>query len=1040
MAKKTKPVIRTAATAHLDTVWNWDFETTITKHIRNTLEMNFRLFEKFPEYVFSFEGARRYELMEEYYPELFEKLKQYIAENRWFVTGSAYENGDVNAPSPEALIRNILIGQRYFMEKFGKKSADIYLPDCFGFGWALPSVMKHAGLLGFTTQKLSWGSAYGIPFDLGIWKGVDGSEVFASCNAGDYTRKLDKVRKLDFAANKLKENIEKYDLPTTHVLHGTGDIGGAPSDGSVETAVKEYKKNEKSDVDVTLEPIDKVFRDLNAMSDEAKAKLPVWNNELVAINHGVGGYTSRAIGKRWNKRGEQLADAAERTAFAAAWLGTAQYPAEVIDTAWKRIIAHQFHDDLPGTSLQRVYNRSWNDYMLSLNQLASVYEAAVLRIASRMTLPRVKGITLAVSNPTDAAVTEPVAFDAAKLPGAEFVKVKDASGSEVPSQLTDGKIVFSAHVPGNSVAVFTVQPAAKPYGKNTGLSVCADGMENVKYVLKLNDNGDIVSVFDKELGKEVLKAPVTMEIHDYFGSKDWPAWELDYPEVIAAPEGKAHNAEITVKENGPARAVIETRRTYGESVFIQRIILGEGSVWIRVENEIEWRGRGKLLKTPFCFTAENEEASYDLGLGVIRRGTDKPNLYEVPAQNWADISNKSFGVSVFSECKNGWDHPTPDTIRLTGIHTPLTDFSDESLQSLMDLGTNRYAFGIYSHKGANLAQTQRLAAAFVDPLAAFDVTGMKGGDLGGVYTYGMLSDGGVITRAFKKEYRGDRLIVRFNETENKAHKNVKFTLPCGIAKAVEVNAVEEEIGPAKVNRAGELVFDIEPYKPVAFALTLKHAADAFECAGTPVKIPFDTKASSVYQRRHAGIIGGYTLPAEQWPEKIDCGSVSFKTSQDKYNVLPTNRQEIKLPKGAKAAALLVTAVDGDKNVKLLCDGKETEIFVPDCFEAIGKWDMYGLLQTGRIKECRLAYEFTHVNSEYCSVPAKQCYLFCVAVPAAKEIVLPEDKGLLVFAVTALENAIPSGRLAPLYDQLETRPFTYTLPEELQKKAETCADF
>ena len=212
MAKKSKPVIRTAATAHLDTVWNWDFETTITKHIKNTLEMNFRLFEKFPEYVFSFEGARRYELMEEYYPELFEKLKEYIAADRWFVTGSAYENGDVNAPSPEALMRNILIGQRYFMEKFGKKSADIYLPDCFGFGWALPSIMKHAGLLGFTTQKLSWGSAYGIPFDLGIWKGVDGSEVFASCNAGDYTRKLKRVRKLGFAADQKEVRKLKFFL------------------------------------------------------------------------------------------------------------------------------------------------------------------------------------------------------------------------------------------------------------------------------------------------------------------------------------------------------------------------------------------------------------------------------------------------------------------------------------------------------------------------------------------------------------------------------------------------------------------------------------------------------------------------------------------------------------------------------------------------------------------------------------------------------------------------------------------------------------
>ena len=124
-----KPVIRTCATAHLDTIWNWDFETTIDLYIRDTLVKNFRLFEKYPDYVFSFEGSRRYELMEEYYPIRFEKLKKYIADGRWFVTGSAYENGDVNLPSPEALMRNILFGQDYFQKKFGKKSVDIYLPD-----------------------------------------------------------------------------------------------------------------------------------------------------------------------------------------------------------------------------------------------------------------------------------------------------------------------------------------------------------------------------------------------------------------------------------------------------------------------------------------------------------------------------------------------------------------------------------------------------------------------------------------------------------------------------------------------------------------------------------------------------------------------------------------------------------------------------------------------------------------------------------------------------------------------------------------------
>ena len=158
-----KKKIYTVATSHLDTVWSWDFETTVSQYIYNTLVDNFKLFEKYPSYKFSFEGSYRYELMEEYYPELFDKMKDYIAKGRWNVCGSAFENGDTNIPSPEALFRNILFGNSYFDEKFGKRSVDIYLPDCFGFGWALPAIERHSNLMGFTTQKLAWGSAYGIP-------------------------------------------------------------------------------------------------------------------------------------------------------------------------------------------------------------------------------------------------------------------------------------------------------------------------------------------------------------------------------------------------------------------------------------------------------------------------------------------------------------------------------------------------------------------------------------------------------------------------------------------------------------------------------------------------------------------------------------------------------------------------------------------------------------------------------------------------------------------------------------------------------------
>lgn len=208
-----KPRIYTVATAHLDTSWNWDFETTLREYIPATLRDNFALFEKYPDYRFSFEGSYRYELMEEYYPEEFEKLKEYVAQGRWNVTGSAYENGDVNIPSPEALFRNILYGNSYFDKTFGKRSTDIFLPDCFGFGWALPSIARHANLSGFTTQKLTWSSAFGIPFDLGRWYGVDGRWIYASLDARSYVAELDKVRKNRAVSQKLKANLKKYNLP-----------------------------------------------------------------------------------------------------------------------------------------------------------------------------------------------------------------------------------------------------------------------------------------------------------------------------------------------------------------------------------------------------------------------------------------------------------------------------------------------------------------------------------------------------------------------------------------------------------------------------------------------------------------------------------------------------------------------------------------------------------------------------------------------------------------------------------------------------------
>ena len=182
------------STAHLDTQWNWTIQDTIRGHVPNTLRGNFAHFEKFPHYVFSFEGAFRYMLAKEYYPADYARLKGYVAKGRWAVAGSFVDACDVNIPSPESLIRQVLFGNGYFRREFGKTSRDVFLPDCFGFGYALPSIAAHCGVKGFSSQKLTWGCWTNIPFsNIGRWIGPDGASVVAVLQPGAYNSSVSTI-------------------------------------------------------------------------------------------------------------------------------------------------------------------------------------------------------------------------------------------------------------------------------------------------------------------------------------------------------------------------------------------------------------------------------------------------------------------------------------------------------------------------------------------------------------------------------------------------------------------------------------------------------------------------------------------------------------------------------------------------------------------------------------------------------------------------------------------------------------------------------
>ena len=351
-------LLYTVGYAHLDTQWNWDYPTTINEYILNTMVENFRLFEKYPDYKFNFTGSRRYQMMKEYYSDLFKKVQDYVNLGRWCISGSSVDEGEVNISSSESLIRQILYGNSFFRKEFNRESVDYMLPDCFGFLCNLPTVFNYCGLLGFSTQKLTWRSASGIPFNVGVWNGPDGKGVIAALNASDYYGKIEnRLDKNTKWINRIDDNLKTNGYAFDYRYYGVGDQGGSPRESDIKR-VEASLNNEDSNLRVLLTSSDQMYKDI---TPEIRKKLPVYSGDLLLIEHSAGSMTSQAFMKRMNRKNELLAQSAEQVSVFANWTGGANYPFRKLNNAWNLVLGSQFHDILPGTSIPKAYEYAWND-------------------------------------------------------------------------------------------------------------------------------------------------------------------------------------------------------------------------------------------------------------------------------------------------------------------------------------------------------------------------------------------------------------------------------------------------------------------------------------------------------------------------------------------------------------------------------------------------------------------------------------------------------------------------------------------------------
>lgn len=1017
-AQEKKGEIYMAANAHLDTQWNWTVQQTIGEYLPNTLYQNFRLMEEFPDYKFSFEGAVKYQWFKEYYPEAWETLKKYVAEGRWYPSGG-WDANDYNVPSVESNFRNILLGEEFYKKEFGRKSIDIMLPDCFGFGYTLPTVAAHCGLYAFHTQKLNWrklpfyGPGRKFPFEFGIWQGVDGSRILASMNGGGYSwNPREDVTDLPDLKKRLSNSAVNAVLRyygTRSSRHG-GDRGGSPLPISV-SLIDEGVRNPGPSYNMHFATVEDIFKDHRDLLD--KDVLPVHDGELLMDLHGTGVYTANSNNKQLNRRAEQLGYAAEAGAVMADWLGAVPYPSYVIGDAYKRFIWHQFHDDLTGTSIKEAYTFSWNDLLLAHNQFTNTLESSVEGVGKALDT-RTKGTPVLVFNPVSAVNRDIVTIEVDMPAGFKDVQVFGPDGRRVKSQIReikDGKatVDFAAASGSVSLSVYDVRPVKAVQKQKTVLWAGGSTLENAIYKLSVGPDGDICSILDKRCGKELVAAGQGFgyQVLGNNMSEEWPAWEIHKKTIDGKPYKVDSEVKVSVECAGPLKAVLKVERRYGKSTFTQRITLYDGAVddRIDIENSIDWQTECALLKAAFPFSFSAENASYDLGLGYVQRPDNTDIQYEVPAQEWADLTagDGSYGVTVLSDSRYGWDKPAGNMLRLTLLHTPgVTDRFVH--QNTLDIGTHSFTYSIVGHPGALDGAAATTAGDILNQRKSAYVAPRHAGALGREFSLVSTDNPSIRIKAVKKAEDGDGIIVRVYELSGRPAKGaVKFA--GAIASAEETNGIEERIG-AVAFAGRSLDVEIGRFAPKTYRVRLaaspvKVQAPVYETVPLPYnKVAISSNAFSAFGHMDKG---WHSYAAEQIPEEILYRGVRFHTAKADFdNAVACDGQVLELPAGTKCVYLLAASAGEDKDASFTC-GDAVKVHVPSWTGFFGGcfWEPYQPF----LKDGDVAYVGSHrhdsaTRDEY--YVQTYMYMLCIPVPAGEtRLVLPKDKEITLFAAEAL---------------------------------------
>ncbi|HWO54103.1 MAG TPA: alpha-mannosidase [Paenibacillus cookii] len=824
-----RPQITAVGHCHIDVAWLWRLQHTREKSGRSFSTV-LTLMDRFPEYVFLQSQPQLYAYLKKDFPTLFEKIKDRVQKGNWEATGAMWLESDCNIPSGESLVRQILTGKRFFKQEFGVDNRVLWLPDVFGYSWALPQILKKSGIDYFMTTKISWSQYNRFPYDTFTWRGIDGTEILTHYittpdNDGSWFYTYN-GNVTGASVQGLWNNYRQKDI-NDHLLlaYGWGDGGGGPTRDMLE-AVRRYE-------DMPGAPQVKAGRaeDFFVQLEEKVQDHPLlhlWDGELYLEYH-RGTYTSQAYNKRMNRRMELLLHQAEfLNSLALALHPGHAYPSEQLAESWEITLRNQFHDIIPGSSIHEVYEDSKLEYEESEKLALAAIETGLAGLnghGAKAAGGMKKGLPVRIFNGlgwTRSFLAEVDVDDAAEYAwyGADGARLDVQAASA--GSWDGGKVLVAVrNVPAYGYTTIygrrEADQAQSSVGANgTGSAASEwviekDRLETPYYSIRLNENGQIVSLFDKQAGREVLKPGQPANVLQVFEDKPMAhdAWDIDiyYQEKMTVVDDLK---ELTVLEAGPLRGVLKLVYGYHGSTIEQHLTVYRDHPRIDFKTRVDWHEHQQLLKAAFPVEIRSTKATYEIQFGNVERPTHWNTSwdyarFESVAQRWVDLSEGGYGVSLLNDCKYGHDIRN-HVIRLSLIKSAV--YPDGNA----DQGLHEFTYSLYPHGGGWYeAGTHQAACELNAPLMA---AGISGGT-GLPEALGMLSVNArnVMIDTVKKAEDGNTLIVRLYEFGGiRTKTEVEIDPYLGpVRSAAETDLMEEHPVPLPVDgRKIELAF--APYE------------------------------------------------------------------------------------------------------------------------------------------------------------------------------------------------------------------------------------